>query len=99
VARYFSQAHLYLNGTNWLTSVCPLMMRLSAALTLRAVGGVVDGADAACCAFRTAAAAPVNALTPVSAGVTTVGDAMLGMGFWGVGRASGAATSSFQDSM
>src|SRR5690606_13525731 len=33
VARYFSQAHLYLNGTNWLTSVVPLMMRLSAART------------------------------------------------------------------
>jgi len=36
VARYFSQAHLYLKGTNWLTSVWPLMMRLSAALTRRA---------------------------------------------------------------
>ena len=35
VARYFSQAHLYLNGTSWLTSVWPLMMRLSAALTRR----------------------------------------------------------------
>src|SRR5574343_812135 len=32
VARYFSQPHLYLNGTSWLTSVWPLMMRLSAAL-------------------------------------------------------------------
>jgi len=30
VARYFSQAHLYLKGTSWLTSVWPLMMRLSA---------------------------------------------------------------------
>src|SRR5437868_1574682 len=39
VARYFSQAHLYLNGTNWLTSVWPLMMRLSAALTRRAAAG------------------------------------------------------------
>ncbi len=37
VARYFSQAHLYLNGTSWLTSVWPLMMRLSAALTRRAL--------------------------------------------------------------
>src|SRR6185437_5917979 len=35
VARYFSQAHLYLNGTSWLTSVLPLMMRLSAASTRR----------------------------------------------------------------
>src|SRR3990167_1371392 len=38
VARYFSQAHLYLNGTSWLTSVLPLMMRLSAALTRCALG-------------------------------------------------------------
>src|SRR5690349_3124331 len=36
VARYFSQAHLYLKGTSWLTSVRPLMMRLSAAFTRRA---------------------------------------------------------------
>src|SRR5512141_495063 len=39
VARYFSQAHLYLNGTSWLTSVWPLMMRLSAATTRRALAG------------------------------------------------------------
>src|SRR5437867_1921799 len=32
-ARYFSHAHLYLNGTSWLTSVEPLMMRLSEART------------------------------------------------------------------
>src|SRR3990167_7686066 len=38
VARYFSQAHLYLNGTSWLTSVLPLMMRLSATLMRRAPG-------------------------------------------------------------
>src|SRR4029450_1447185 len=35
VARYFSHAHLYLNGTSWLTSVEPLMIRLSAARTRR----------------------------------------------------------------
>src|SRR4029450_3063410 len=35
VARYFSHAHLYLKGTSWLTSVLPLMMRLSATLTRR----------------------------------------------------------------
>src|ERR1700710_1260061 len=35
-ARYFSHAHLYLNGTSWLTSVWPLMMRFSAAVTRRA---------------------------------------------------------------
>src|SRR6476661_1570052 len=34
-ARYLSHAHLYLNGTSWLTSVWPLMMRLSAAFTRR----------------------------------------------------------------
>src|SRR6476659_8680254 len=37
VARYFSHAHLYLNGTSWLTSVWPLMMRFSAAVTRRSV--------------------------------------------------------------
>ena len=41
VARYFSHAHLYLKGTNWLTSVWPLMMRLSAAFTRR----VLEAAD------------------------------------------------------
>src|SRR5690606_37476923 len=39
VARYFSQAHLYLKGTSWLTSVWPLMMRLSAAFTRPPVPG------------------------------------------------------------
>src|SRR5881227_7865 len=49
VARYFSHAHLYLNGTSWLTSVAPLMMRLSDALTRRAMGaaGGVASAGAA----------------------------------------------------
>src|SRR5438067_2458081 len=42
VARYFSQAHLYLKGTSWLTSVWPLMMRLSAACTRRLLGGAAD---------------------------------------------------------
>src|ERR1041384_2129683 len=50
VDRYFSQAHLYLKGTSWLTSVWPLMMRLSAALTRRCV------VPAAGCAARTGAA-------------------------------------------
>src|SRR3954470_4120728 len=44
VARYFSQAHLYLNGTSWLTSVWPLMIRLSAALTRRATGAGAEPA-------------------------------------------------------
>ncbi len=47
VARYFSQAHLYLNGTNWLTSVWPLMMRLSAADTRRVSGPLSRGTTAA----------------------------------------------------
>src|SRR5688572_2193557 len=55
VARYFSQAHLYLKGTSWLTSVWPLMMRLSAAFTRRAAGtatlgcGCVDAVAAGVC--------------------------------------------------
>src|SRR5437899_3156123 len=44
-ARYFSQAHLYLKGTSWLTSALELMMRLSSTLTRRkarhrAIGGM-----------------------------------------------------------
>src|SRR4249920_4274980 len=46
VARYFSQAHLYLNGTSWLTSVLPLMMRLSATRIRRNLSGVGSGAVA-----------------------------------------------------
>ena len=61
VARYFSQAHLYLNGTSWLTSVWPLMMRLSAALTRRATGAVAgvaaDGIAAAHRSVRTSSSA------------------------------------------
>src|SRR5688572_12462234 len=34
-ARYFSQAHLYLNGTSWLTSAFELMTDLSSTLTRR----------------------------------------------------------------
>src|SRR5689334_19013925 len=49
VARYFSQAHLYLNGTSWLTSVWPLMMRLSAALTRRWLVSPVGRAAARGC--------------------------------------------------
>src|SRR6187549_3381058 len=41
VARYFSHAHLYLNGTSWLTSVRALMMRLSSART-RVAGAAGD---------------------------------------------------------
>src|SRR3979409_814050 len=34
-ARYLSQAHLYLNGTSWLTSALELMTFLSSTLTRR----------------------------------------------------------------
>src|SRR5688572_33019766 len=44
-ARYFSQAHLYLNGTSWFTSVFALMTRLSSART-RVGGGFGDVGDA-----------------------------------------------------
>src|SRR3954470_19637956 len=37
---YFSQAHLYLNGTSWLTSALELMTRLSSTLTRRRVSSV-----------------------------------------------------------
>src|SRR6218665_1983509 len=59
VARYFSHAHLYLNGTNWLTSVWPLMMRLSAALTRRALTACTE--EAAAC-------------VPEDTGVASAGD-------------------------
>src|SRR5574343_205166 len=42
VARYFSQAHLYLNGTSWFTSVWPLMMRFSATLTRRSLRATTE---------------------------------------------------------
>src|SRR5690606_33068216 len=68
VARYFSQAHLYLNGTSWLTSVLPLMMRLSAARTRPPVSAAAEdaaGAAMALSAWLCAAArgAPVPALS------------------------------------
>src|SRR6185295_18055886 len=52
VARYFSHAHLYLNGTSWFTSVAPLITRLSATLTRRAD----DSADFAAGACTTGVA-------------------------------------------
>ncbi|MNM42148.1 hypothetical protein D3C81_529800 [compost metagenome] len=72
-ARYLSHAHLYLNGTSWLTSVLPLMMRLSSAFTRRATCSALasDGSapagrfksvlpSGACCAGRGAAADVVS---------------------------------------
>src|SRR3954468_15191101 len=62
VARYFSQAHLYLKGTSWLTSVWPLMMRLSDALTRLAAAGTTAALLAfALAAVAGAAGAAVNA--------------------------------------
>src|ERR1700752_210166 len=50
VARYFSHAHLYLNGTSWFTSVWPLMIRFSEAFTRRIVVGAAadDAAEGGC---------------------------------------------------
>src|SRR5689334_11879872 len=42
--RYFSQAHLYLKGTSWLTSVLALMTRLSSARTRVFAGAVFSAA-------------------------------------------------------
>ncbi len=57
VARYFSHAHLYLNGTSWLTSVAPLMIRLSDALTRRALGAAGAAGEACRCDEMAAASA------------------------------------------
>src|SRR5450830_2001432 len=59
-ARYLSHAHLYLNGTSWFTSVLPLMMRLSSALTRLATRSAVTSSPAApvgSCGWRGAVAA------------------------------------------
>src|SRR2546423_4794546 len=45
-ARYFSQAHLYLNGTSWLTSAFELMTLLSSTVTRRRLGGACFGSRA-----------------------------------------------------
>src|SRR3954469_6303476 len=42
-ARYFSQAHLYLNGTSWFTSALELMIFLSSTLTRRRVLSLFAG--------------------------------------------------------
>src|SRR5256885_14235220 len=45
-AMYFSQAHLYLKGTSWLTSALELMICLSSTLMRRCwTPAVVDGAE------------------------------------------------------
>src|SRR6187549_687373 len=56
--RYLSQAHLYLKGTSWLTSVWPLMMRLSAALTRRVLVGIAEVAAVRDCCVTIGAIAP-----------------------------------------
>src|SRR6266498_4610083 len=45
-ARYFSQAHLYLKGTSWLTSALELMTLLSSTVTRRRLGGASFGSRA-----------------------------------------------------
>src|SRR5919206_2166845 len=62
VARYFSHAHLYLNGTSWLTSVWPLMMRLSAAFTRR----LLDASTRVACGALTGATGMAAATVPSS---------------------------------
>src|SRR6185369_13181612 len=72
VARYFSHAHLYLNGTSWLTSVEPLMIRLSAARTRRvaaADGEAIAGATGRC-AGKVASVARGGAATADGEAVT-----------------------------
>src|SRR5258708_25787737 len=64
--RYFSHAHLYLNGTSWLTSVWPLMMRLSATFTR---------------ASEAAAGAPSRAVGAVACAAAEVGDRAPAMSF------------------
>jgi hypothetical protein len=73
-ARYLSHAHLYLNGTSWLTSVRPLMMRLSAALTRRnsTAAGDCAGATAAKAAAGSAGSALRSAASPLAACMPTV---------------------------
>src|SRR5688500_8051472 len=46
-AMYFSQAHLYLNGTSWLTSALELMTDLSSTLTRRTRASAAFGAGMA----------------------------------------------------
>src|SRR5262245_12023161 len=58
-ARYFSQAHLYLNGTSWLTSALELMTCLSSTLTRRRLAS----------AFATAGTATAGAFGTKAAGV------------------------------
>src|SRR5580658_1152802 len=48
-ARYFSQAHLYLNGTSWLTSALQLMTRLSSTVTRPKAVAVSAGSSSSAC--------------------------------------------------
>src|SRR5689334_22722455 len=78
VARYFSQAHLYLNGTSWLTSVWPLMMRLSAAVTRRAVCAMTDFAGVLFDGTVICAAAATTACVNTGADIASRGDGETG---------------------
>src|SRR5689334_21748543 len=80
VARYFSQAHLYLIGTSWLTSVWPLMMRLSAACTRPATGAGAawrTGADTPSSSVVRAAGVAVEAVCGVGNSIERATDAPL----------------------
>src|SRR6187401_1208665 len=75
-ARYFSHAHLYLNGTSWLTSVAPLMIRLSAARTRRvddeAAGATCGGAGKVASLLRGTATAGATRGAGLAAGTCSV---------------------------
>src|SRR5690606_17980932 len=82
VARYLSHAHLYLNGTSWLTSEAPLMMNLSSTRTRRSLaaasepsrGASAGGAAGLSLARRAGARArssPKAGTAEASAGVAT----------------------------
>src|SRR5689334_2951583 len=69
--RYFSHAHLYLNGTSWLTSVWPLMMRLSATLTRRNSAGApgesaANAAAVSCGRVIPCVGVPASGIPPIA---------------------------------
>src|SRR5262245_43101888 len=63
-ARYFSQAHLYLNGTSWLTSALELMTCLSSTVTRRRRVSAGAGALAALGGTKAAGLAATPGMAP-----------------------------------
>src|SRR5512139_1246331 len=101
VARYFSHAHLYLNGTSWLTSVWPLMMRLSATLTRRWFDVVaIDALGGSGTLAERAGEAVASAGTAIETGDRLMDRASRGrFGAAGFAFVFGGRTSSSQTSM